>query len=312
DFGKSQTAIAKYDAAYSFTPKIVLNAVADFTQTTGKGSDVNEHTRQISSIAMLFKQQIGERFRYEAGLRKEITGNYESPLLFSAGIARDFGNSYTLRLNGSRNFRIPTFNDLYWVDGGNTDLKPESSYQAEIGNEIHLKKLKFSVTGYLVNIGNMIQWLPGTTALWHPVNVNKVRTYGVETGLNWDRNFGEHFFSISATYGYTVSKDPNTGYQLIYVPYHKATAAVAWNWKKLSADWQTLFNGEVFTRSDNNPRYNIDAYTVSNFSMRYRFGKADWLTLGGRLMNVFDEDYSVVEGRPFPGRNYNMYLTLKF
>ena len=35
---------------------------------------------------------------------------------------------------------MPTFNDLYWEGSGNPDLKPESSYQAEIGNEFIYKE----------------------------------------------------------------------------------------------------------------------------------------------------------------------------
>lgn len=309
--GKAETFIAKYDASYRLGSKILLNGVVDFTQTKGSGSDVGNNKRQIGSISLLMNHQVLEKLQYELGFRKETTGNYESPFLFSAGAKYKFSQKYAVKFNASRNFRIPTFNDLYWLDGGNPDLKPESSYQAEIGNDFTLGNLKLSVTGYYIKITDMIQWLPGTTASWFPQNVNKVNTYGGEALLSWQKKYGHHEFIFNGTYAYTVSKNEKTGYQLIYVPYHKATGSVAYSYGKFSADFQILVNGEVFTRSDNNPRYNIDAYAVSNIGAGYGFGK-NHFKIGARILNVWDESYEVMAGRPFPGRNYNIYLNLNF
>jgi outer membrane cobalamin receptor len=310
DFGKSQTFIAKYDADYNVGNDLTLNAIVDFTNTTGKGSDVGENSRQIGSFALLVRNNVRSRFRYEAGVRKELTSNYKSPVLFSAGAGYRFTKFYTLKLNASHNFRIPTFNDLYWGEGGNPDLKPESAYQAEVGNAFNFSNGFISVTGYYMEISNMIQWLPGSTAAWFPQNVNSVRNYGIEAIAKWQKKFGMHGLELNATYAYTVSKDAETGNQLIYVPYHKATGAVAYRYRKWSADYQILLNDEVFTRSDNNPRYNLAAYTVSNLNAGYAFCKSS--TVGVKAQNLFDERYEVMPGRPFPGRNYHIYLTLTF
>ncbi len=309
NYGRAETAIAKYDAAYEFPSKIVLNGVVDFTRTKGTGTDIGDNERNIGSAVLLVKQQL-KRLAYELGLRKEITDTYESPLLFSAGLSYKFTENYTLKGNASRNFRIPDFNDLFWLEGSNPDLKPESSYQFEVGNEFRFKKLSFSVTGYLNNITDMIQWLPGTTTIWFPRNINNVRTYGIEAVAGWNRKIGTHEIALNGTYAYTVSENAKTGYQLIYVPYHKATGSAAWSWKRFSLIYQTLFNGTVFTQSDNNPRYNIDSYWVSNINASLALGKANRCKFGAGIQNIFNENYRVVEGRPFPGRNYNMYLTI--
>jgi iron complex outermembrane receptor protein len=34
----------------------------------------------------------------------------------------DVTKNYNIKINASRNFRIPSFNDLYWQQGGNPDL----------------------------------------------------------------------------------------------------------------------------------------------------------------------------------------------
>jgi iron complex outermembrane receptor protein len=312
NFGNAQTLIARYDGLYSFNPKMAVNAIADFTETRATGSDLGRKTRQIASFAVLFKHRPIEKFGYEIGVRNEITDNYESPVLFSAGADYRFSPFYTLKVNASKNFRIPTLNDLYWLDGGNPDLKPETALQGEIGNVLTYKNWQLTITGYYASIQDMIQWLPGTTTFWNPLNINEARTYGIENMLGWSRKFGRHQLAVTGTYAYTVSENKQTGYQLIYVPYHKATGGLAYAWKHFSADWQVLSCGEVFTRSDNDPRYNIDSYAVSNLGAAYDFGKRHILKIGARVLNLFDENYQVVAGRPFPGRNYNLFLNLKF
>jgi outer membrane cobalamin receptor len=311
DFGKGETFIAKYDLNYRISNGMFLNAIADFTQAKGYGSDVGSNKRQVSSLSVLFRHQF-KKIEYELGARKEATSNYDSPFLFSAGLLYKINSCYSLKWNGSHNFRIPTFNDLYWSEGGNPDLKPESSYQMEFGNMFTFKKITFSATAYAAKISDMIQWLPGTETLWLPQNVNQVDTYGVEFLGSWNLKSGNHIFRIDATYAYTVSKDAETGYQLIYIPYHKATGNVAYHWRKLSANYQALLNGEVFTRTDNNAKYNLDGYMVSNIATDYTFGGKDNFKLGFQVRNITNENYKVMVGRPFPGRNYNIYLTLNF
>lgn len=310
-FGEVKTYIGKYDLAFQATDAIQLNAILDYTQNKGKGSDIKNEQRNIGSASLLLKHNLTKKFLYEASLRKEFTNNYKSPLLFSLGTSWKAADFYTLKLNGSKNFRVPTFNDLYWQPGGNENLKPESSYQAELGNEFRFNAFKITLTGYYIDIKDMLRWIPNGSN-WSPQNTSKVRTYGGEAIVSWSKNFGNHHVMLNGTYGYTVSEDMEKKKQLIYVPYHKATSSLSYSWKKLSADYQLLYNGEVFTRSDNNSRYNIDAYLVSNASLHYDFGKKNSCILGFQVLNLLDEKYASVESRYLPGRNFNMYLTLNF
>ncbi|WP_296144713.1 TonB-dependent siderophore receptor [uncultured Flavobacterium sp.] len=310
-FGVVNTYIGKYDLTFDVSDAIKLNAIFDYTQNKGYGSDIKNEQRNIGSGSLLFKHILTSKFTYELSVRKEITDNYKSPVLFSVGTNFAVTDFYTLKLNGSKNFRVPTFNDLYWQPGGNENLKPESSYQAELGNDFHFSNFKISLTGYYIDIKDMLRWIP-MSSFWSPQNTHKVRTYGGEAILNWNKSFGNNHFEFNGTYAYTVSEDMEMKKQLIYVPYHKATSSVAYSWKKITADYQFLYNGEVFTRSDNNSKYNVDAYLVSNASVNYDFGKTNSYTLGFQVLNLYDENYVSVESRFLPGRNYNMYLILKF
>jgi len=310
-FGEVKTYLGKYDLTFDVNKDIKLNAILDYTQNKGEGSDIKNEQRNIGSASLLFKHILVEKFIYELSIRKEITNNYKSPVLFSVGTNFAATNFYTLKLNGSKNFRIPTFNDLYWQPGGNENLKPESSYQAELGNDFHFKNFKISLTGYYIDIKDMLRWIP-TGSFWSPQNTNKVMTYGGEAILNWSKSFGNHHLILNGTYAYTISEDKEMKKQLIFVPYHKATSSLSYSWKKLAANYQFLYNGEVFTQSDNNPKYTVDAYFVSNASLDYDFGKKNSYTLGFQVLNLLNENYASVENRFLPGRNYNLYLNLKF
>ncbi len=309
-FGEANTVIGKYDFSYQFSKKIKLNAILSHEYTDGEGSSIPENERNISSGALLLKHLVNEKWAYEIAARKELTNDYESPLLFSFGTGYSFTNFYKLKLNVSKNFRIPTYNDLYWATGGNPDLAAEEAMQYELGNEFQFSNFKMTLTGYYNDIQQMINWVPGSSGYWTPRNIDEVATYGTEFLLNYKKQFGSHLFAVNGTYAYTVSENKITKKQLIYVPYHKATGSIYYAFQDLFIETQALYNGEVFTRSDNNPRYNLDAYWLWNAGLGYHISKN--FTLGGKVRNLLNSDYQNVEDRRMPGTNYTIYLTLNF
>jgi len=311
-FGKSETLIAKMDVAYQLLESIKLNGILDYNRTKGFGTSFGDNTRQIGAIAIKAVENYNKKWQNELGLRKEVSSDYDSPFLFSLGSSYVFNSFYNLKVNLSRNFRIPTFNDLYWQTGGNPNLKPESSYQAEVGNVFTYKKFTLSETLYYIKINDLIRWVPGKGDNWSPENTDRVNTYGSETILGWANSYGKNGFAVNGTYAYTVSKNVDTNKQLFFVPYHKATASFAYSYAKFSTNFQYLYNGFVYTRSDNDPNEIIEAYQVSNIGIDYDFGFFNASKLGFQVLNAFNQKYQSLEDRPLPGRNFDMYIILKF
>jgi len=311
-YGKTESLITKLDLGYTLFKSTQLNGIIDYNRTKGFGSGFGNHLREISSAALLIKQDFSSDWKNEFGIRKEFTNNYKSPVLFSIGSSYQFSQLYNLKLNISRNFRVPTFNDLYWEEGGNPDLKPESSYQAEIGNVFTFKTISLTQTFYYMKIKDLLQWVPGKNGIWSPKNQDKVNSYGAETLLSWKKHFGKNYLAVNMTYAYTISEDEETKNQLFFVPYNKVTGSVSYSRNKISAYYQFLYNGFVYTRADNNPDEIINDYMISNLGIDYDFKFLDSFKLGFQILNVFNEEYESLEDRPMPGRNFNMYLTLKF
>lgn len=155
----------------------------------------------------------------------------------------------------------------------------------------------------------MLRWVP-TGSVWRPENVGKVNTYGVESIVNWQKTIGDSRFAFDGTYAYTVSREDGSTEQLIYVPFHKATASLAYSYKNISAYYRHLYNGKVFYTSDNSSQ--IDAYNVSTLGAEYHFKLMQGLDVGTQVHNLWDKAYQNVTMRPMPGRNYTMYLNFKF
>lgn len=309
-FGNVKTFIARYDLTYDVSSSIKLNSIVDYTQNNGDGSDIINKKRNIGSGSLLMKHSVSTKFQYELGIRKEITDTYDSPLLFSLGTNFAVADFYAIKLNGSRNFRMPTYNDLYWSGSGNPELNPETSYQAEIGNVFKFNNTTLTVTGYYIKLRDMLRWIPSKDGVWRPENVGRVNTYGIESILNWHKKIGSGELEFNGTYAYTVSREDGKNEQLIYVPFHKATASLAYGWKNVSIYYRHLFNGEVFTTSDN--EYKIDPFNVSSVGAEYSFKILSGLNLGFQVNNLWNEEYQNVDVRPMPGRNYNMYLNFNF
>jgi iron complex outermembrane receptor protein len=309
DYGRTKTGIAKYDLKIRLSEGITINGILDYQHTNGEGSNVGINRRNIGGLALLFNHELG-RFGYEVSGRKEVSDRYESPMLFSFGAGYAVTDFYNLKLNFSKNFRIPTYNDLFWRAGGNIDLKPEESYQAEFGQIFHFSGFEFSLTGFLIKIDNLLRWVPDSNGLWRPVNTQSVLNKGLEANISWRKIMGDHQVSFNGLYAYTKTNDEILGKELIYVPKHKANASAGYAFRRLSFYYQFLYNGSIFTSSDNN--YELEGYKVSNAGINYNFGRNKEIRVGIEVRNLWNTNYQNLPSRPMPGRSISSSLTFNF
>ncbi|WP_166921909.1 TonB-dependent receptor plug domain-containing protein [Flavobacterium poyangense] len=319
-YGKVETSIIKYDLAFDVNDKIKLNSIIDYTRNKGYGSNINNVKREIGSASLLLRHLVTDKWDYTASIRQEMTDNYGNPFLFSFGTRYQFTDFYRIKLNASKNFRMPTYNDLFWQGSGNPNLKPETSYQGEIGNEFFTKNFSLSVTTYYNDIRDLLRWVPkeGGGDVWSPENTDKVRAYGAEVLLEWRTKIENHNFTLNGTYAYTISESKqlirgeSIYKQLIYVPYHKLTGAASYNWKKISSYFQYLYTGDAYTTPFNNPNTKVKAYSIGNLGVDYDFGRKNSYKLGFQMLNIWNENYQPILNRQMPGRNYTIYINLNF
>ena len=308
-YGSARSGILKYELEYRLNFDKKLFALLEYQDVSGKGSNLQgEKDRDTGSAGVLFTHDL-DPFHYELSARAEFSDKYDSPLLFSAGASYFLSDDYRIKLNISRNYRIPTFNDLFWYAGGNIDLQPENSLQGELIQEVHFSDFELELTAFAIKTEDLLRWVPGNDGMWRPENTAETQNYGVEANLNWNRNFNGHLLKFDALYAYTKAEDREIQKQLIYVPLHKATASAGYGRGNFSTYFQLLYNGKVYTSSDN--RYFLEPYWLANLGLNYDLIKKD-LELGVVVQNIFDKAYQNMPSRPMPGRSYNCSLIYNF
>ncbi len=309
--GKSNTILGDYQLDYLLNNKIKVSTVLNYTYIKAEGDNIGTNDRNTIAAVLLLKHQINEKWSYGVNLRQEFLNDFENPFLFAVDGKYNASSWYILKGNASKNYRVPTFNDLYWVAGGNEDLNPETSYQAELGNEFHWNNFQILFNGFYIHSKDLIKWQPGEDGQFSPVNISETENYGLEfTGI-YSKNFKKHQVDISGNYAYTSAIDKEKDKQLIYVPFHKITGLLNYSIKQFSAYYQILYNGEVFTTTDNSNT--LESYSVSNLGLNYKIkNKLSPIKLGIKINNIFDIYYENVAYRPMPNRNYQLFLNFKF
>lgn len=293
--------------------KMKFNAVLNYQISQGQGNQLADAQRSIAGVSLLFQHQIQNKFEYEVTLRQDVNDSFENPFLFSLGTKYDFNKNWSLRWHASKNYRLPTFNDLFWRNGGNPALNAETAYQTELGTDFQIGKFKWSATGFINDITDMIRWLPDANGIWRPQNTDEVQTYGVETGLHYRYSLPDKsYFDFKTQYSYTISENQSTGKQLIYVPFQTANAQLMYSKSHWSAGLFWSFNGSVFTRTDNDPAHQVSNYNLFDAQISWRIPDFFNSKISLRTYNLFNLAYEAVDNRPMPGRSLTLNLNTKF
>ncbi|MBE0423660.1 MAG: TonB-dependent receptor [Lutibacter sp.] len=318
NFGKSKRYILNYDFNYKISSNSSIESFSEMESVFGKTDQIKEKNRKQFSQSFILNQQIENFGAFNAKVRKDFNSEYPMPLVFAIGAEiKALKNSF-LRFNGSKNYRVPSFNDLFWPSLGNKNLIPESSIQGELGLGFKTNHLKIDVAAFLIDTKDKIVWKPGADperpGVWTPVNIDEVENKGLEFLISYKKNIAKHIVNFNANYSYTISKDKITNQLLPYIPKHLLNGTVGYSYQKISAFYQHLFNGEIFTTTDNLDDYSVPYFNVGNLGVNYNLlkTKATQLNIGIKINNLFNKPYQVLPGRPMPNRNINLNINYKF
>ncbi len=298
--------------------KASITSYSEYESAFGETDRIQTRNRKQFSQYFIFKQNVLSNLSYNLKVRKDFNSDYNVPLIYSGGLNfRPLKNFY-MRLNGSKNYRVPTYNDLFWPGQGNLNLVPETAEQGEVGFGYESEKVTFDVGIYSINTKDKIIWTPSgdpeRPGVWVPINVAEARNRGVESTLEL-KNYLEGFkINTILNYSYTLAKDLRLDKFLIFVPKHLFNGNLSITKNKWSLSFQTLYNGEVYSTQDNDRDFTVSSFFLLNSMVEYRIKKFfnSELTLGLRINNVLGEQYMVLPRRPMPLRNFNFNINYKF
>ncbi|MDT8394001.1 MAG: TonB-dependent receptor plug domain-containing protein [Bacteroidales bacterium] len=316
---------AEAEYRHQLTENGTLNAGVSMK---GENADIEAYggnkTRQ-GIAAFLNYRQYFPRMKYTllVGARQEVNENTLTPFTPSAGIEGPLAGFLSQKINLSRNYRLPTMNELFWQPGGNPDIKAEESWNAgysliaELWKEHEPATLSITATAFSSFVENWILWQP-VNIFWSANNVQEVWARGVEADIDFSYRF-QHF-RTGAQLSYIWSKSTNEagngalnakGKQLIYTPRHTAGSKILAGIKTWQAVIYGNYTGKTYTTTDNNDE--MPAYFLTDLSLKKQFNtKHMKYRLTARVNNIFDIEYQVIAYRPMPGRNYQLSLQLTF
>ena len=274
------------------------------------------------------KWQPNDRIGMSVVLREEMYGDSWTPLIpafFIDGIVSKRGN-IMLKASTSRNFRFPTLNDLYFLPGGNPDLRRESGWTYDIGASFAVGKedvysLTGSVNWFDSHVKDWILWLPTTKGFFSPRNVKDVHAYGLEWKGDFKVILGKDCsLSLDGTLSWTPSinegepmspADQSVGKQLPYVPEWSSSISGRLLWKRWSLLYKWCYYSKRHTMSSNDISLTgrLPEYYMSNVTIE-RGVSLKWaeLSLKGAINNLFNEEYLSVLARPMPRINFEFFI----
>jgi vitamin B12 transporter len=266
---------------------------------------------------------------YESGLlsiqqdvRQEWVNDNRSVTIPSFRLNMKLMNELRLMASTAKCFRLPTFNDLFWMNSGDANLLPEQGWGHDAGMEFKKKlsfmdEIKASLTIYSRKIDNWIMWQPDGNR-WRPQNIHRVWSRGMETALQLKKGKGKNFVQLNWTNNYTRSTNErvnkgaeNTqGRQLIYVPMYQGSVNLTGCFRNWALHYENNYMTYRYTSSDNYQFLPPVMLHHLGLSKRIELKQQQALQLGFRIENLLNEHYQIVAQRPMPLRYFTTQLNL--
>ena len=252
------------------------------------------------------------------GHRKVVLPFYRgsSPALF---LHWQTSTHIALQAFAKKSFRLPTFNDLYYTDMGNAQLRPESAVQYDFGVQYsHLwtsgMDLQLRADIYHNQVKDKIIAYPkGQQVRWTMLNLGKVDINGFDLQLEYSAPLSPSCQAhLSAQYTWqeaidvTSASDSYYRDQIPYIPHHSGSLSAGLD---LGQHWALTYSftyvGERYSQQEN-IRYNhLQPWYTSDMNLMFHWGRYKAVA---EVLNLLDQQYDVIANYPMPGRNFRMTL----
>lgn len=288
--------------------------------TAFAGKYVNDWlTASASVLATVINEEV--RQGSAAANRRKL-----SPYV-SASFKPFAGEEFRIRLFYKDIFRLPSFNDLYYGQVGNTNLKPESTTQYNLGltysrsiNEL-IPYVSVTADAYYNKVKDKIIAIPTKNLfIWSMVNLGKVDIKGIDVAGNISLQPWEKLrVNLSGNYTYQRALDMTEPggktykQQIAYTPRVSGSgqAGIETPWVNLS--YSFLFSGKRYMLGQNLRENRLDSYSDHSISVSrdQRIRNVN-TSLTVEVLNLLDKNYEIVKNFPMPGRSVRVTMKVRY
>jgi len=224
-------------------------------------------------------------------------------------------------------FRLPSFNDLYYSQVGNRNLKPELTNQYNLGLtysksiENWLPLIAVTADFYHNDVTDKIVAYPNKdTFFWTIINYGKVSIDGIdltaETTFQPWKNIG---IVVGTNYSYQralIVTDPSArdfNNQIPYTPRVSGSGKIGIETPWINVSYSLLWSGKRYAVNQNFSENRLPAYADHSISLNRNFKIKHYLIHANvEVLNLLDSNYEIVRWFPMPGRSFRATLSVKF
>lgn len=244
-------------------------------------------------------------------LDKEVGGS-DNMDGFLVGTNYDLFENTLIRASAARKIRFPSIRQLYEEGGGNADLRPEESYNYEVGIEQRIfGHTSLSLSGFYIDVEDYIEKIEPSDTFQ---NNDEYRFQGVELTAE-TRYFEDLLLRVGYTFMDTKDKSANTEKEeLQYRPEHKVTFEGQYDFDfglSVYGSVMYLANQYYYSRTTPLQKAELDDYAVFDIKLDQVFLKKRLHIYLG-VDNLFDREYEEAYGFPQAGRTFYGGMEYRF
>ena len=261
----------------------------------------------------VFTRMFFRRLLAIPALRWDQFSDFGGHITPKIGLVASMGESWqgSLKANYGRSFRVPTFNELYWLKdamaSGNPNLKPESGRDFDVGTMVRVPFFWSSavdVTYFRNDVTDLILWQEGSRGIWMPENIGRALLQGIETKISaspWD---GPIRLEWNYTYLNAVNKLASgaaDGTVLPYRPKHTHNFSIAYEQGPMFFQVVIAYMSMRYTSPANT--ITLPSHIATSLLAAYKIPlMGSTIEARCEVKNVFDESYQVMYDLPMPTR----------
>ncbi len=206
----------------------------------------------------------------------------------------------------SRNHRFPTFNERYYLNYGNANLRPEQSWNLDFSTRLTLSKYSVSFSTFMSWIHNLILSVPKSPVEWQAQNIGKVLRYGTELTVEGTLGHSVHQFNFTFQRSRNQTPgSPHYGKQLSYTPQWLFRYLLSITIDPFQVGSILEGTGTRYALPSNLRQSRLPPYWIWNLYLRY------WIpSLGTEVrfecQNCTNTQYAVIWHYPMPGRWFRL------
>lgn len=265
--------------------------------------DFGVNSRDLAAVFGQYSLEYGA-LTIDSGLRYDHNEQFGGATTYNIGASHEIVPDLVARASYGTGFRAPTFNDLYYPNYSNPNLKPEKSRSYEVGiNWRPSDGTALDVAFYQTWLTDAIASNPPT---YLPFNVARAKVTGVEASLSHEFN---DRWSGKVSIDYRSPKNEDNGRYIPYRDRFKAAAEVSFAaTDSLDLTTKLLCGAARYANAANTVK--LPEYLTVDFAANYTFDERSSLKFS--VENLFDEQYSTVANYRAQGRTFNLSFTRVF